>query len=149
MPADSWDDLLEGATGLLDGLTGGSRSGRVAIRTEHGWVVDFRASGRAVSTQGAIPGDTLPRPLNDYQLAVLYGGGYRPTGNEGRPTGFVKTLTLGDGFRWDEQTLREIVLEALGILRFVLGAGDAAEASLENATRAPSILPRPKLRRRR
>jgi hypothetical protein len=150
---DPWDTILEGATALLDGLTGGSRSGRVVLRTARGWLAEFRSSGRTLTVQLSAPDTDLPSLLGDYHLALIYGAGFRPLGDEGRPRGFGKSLSLHEGFRWDEQTLREVVLETIGVLRFVFGVTDASTAALDDATRIGSglprpAIPRPKLRRR-
>ena len=131
---DLWDSHLEDITEALSiSLDRGAR-GHVALETAVGWRAEFRAHGRTVSASlrhrdgaGGMPGD--------FARAVIYGCDYSPIGDEGRPDGFAKSLTVREGFGWDEQMLRELVLEVLGLVRHTLGAGSAADARLKPARR--------------
>jgi hypothetical protein len=93
--------------------------------------VAFRGAGRSVTAQFAHADGTPPVP-GDYALAVIYGCDFQPIGDEGRPSGFGKTLTYREGYSWDEQAVREVVLEAIGILRYVLGVHDASAVIFED-----------------
>jgi hypothetical protein len=128
----AWDQILEEATPILEQLTSGKLRGRVLLQTESGWGAEIGAHGRTVSLQFARPGGTVQ--LDDYQLVLIYGCDFRPLGDEGRPKGWAKVLNLQEGYHWDEQTLRETVLELLGIFRHVLGI-DGSTARMVDATR--------------
>ena len=115
---EAWDHVLERATATLVGLTGG-RSGAAVLRSA-AWEARFRADRRSVTVQLNSPSRMQPPRLNDYQLVLIYAADYEvPDGAS--PAFFAKTLTLHEGFQWDEQSLREVVLEVLGIFRYVLG----------------------------
>ncbi len=149
MDETPWDNVLEGATLLVERLTQGHARGRVIVRTAEGWVAELTGAGRKISLQFARPG--APVLLGDYQLVLIYGCDYEPIGDEGRPKGWGKTLSLREGFHWDEQSLRETVLELLGVFRYVLGAAGAG-VSLEDATRpagVPLPIGRGRLRKKR
>lgn len=135
---DPWDEQLESATALLDQLTGGGRSGRIFIHAPCDWRVEIRGSTRTVRIQAAYTGG---RPdLDDYRLVVIYALGYHGPPAETHPATFTKQLSLHEGHHWDEQTLREIVLEALGLLRHVLGVPASADLRLDDQTRpAPGL----------
>ena len=130
---DAWDSHLEAVTTALSSALDGRTTGRVTLESVTGWTAEFRAHGRTVTTSfrhrtgaSAVTGD--------YIRAVLYGCDFSPIGDEGRPSGFVKSLTVREGFGWDEQMLRELVLEALGLYRYVLGAGAPSDSNIEVVT---------------
>ncbi|MGD9934843.1 MAG: hypothetical protein AB7T37_14175 [Dehalococcoidia bacterium] len=134
---DAWDVHLEAITAALCARFDGKARGRVNLETTAGWGAEFYARGRTVSASlrhrdgvGNMPGD--------YALAVIYGCDYSPMGDEARPSGFAKSLTVREGFGWDEQMLRDLVLEVLGLLRYALGAGAAADAKVDARTTEPS-----------
>ncbi len=130
---DPWDEHLETLTGGLGALTAGARSGRFRLHSAPGWSAEFRAGQRSITIglQWAAP--PAPR-LTDYQLVLLYGLGFHAPGQPPHPVTFSKVLSLHEGYHWDEQTLREIVLETLGILRHCLGAA-AEGAAIEDTSR--------------
>jgi hypothetical protein len=143
---DPWDGHLEALTSRLVYLTGGSGRGSVVLLAAPACRMELSGNPRAVSVQLAGP----PTPsLDDYRLALLYGLGLHPVGDEGRPAAFAKTLTLHEGFAWDEQTLREIVLEGLAALRIILGAEDPLAATIEEKAAPPRPLPLPRRRKKR
>jgi hypothetical protein len=131
---DPWDTHLEAVTARLDELTAGTVRGRVALVQPGGWTLDCRGAGRAITFQFGHPAGPEAMP-GDYGRAVIYGCSYSPLGNEGRPSGFGKTLSVREGFRWDEESIREQVLEAIGILRYVLGVSDPASVEFQDHTR--------------
>jgi hypothetical protein len=130
---DPWDVHLEAVTAALNAVTGGSRGGVVSVHGARGWRAEFRASRRSVTALLGPTNDAAPS-LSDYRLAILYGLQFEPLG-EPPPTSFAKTLTVQEGYRWDEQMIREVVLEAIAALRLVLGEDDAAAARFIDETR--------------
>jgi len=135
---DPWDVHLEAVTSRLDQMTSGRVRGHVALRQDSGWIVEFRGAGRSLTVQFGHPRGAAAMP-NDYGRAVIYGCDYSPVGNEGQPSGFGKTMTLREGFRWDEQSIREVALEAIGVLRFLLEVPDATQVTFADATRQGPI----------
>ncbi len=117
---DPWDATLEGVTASLCRFTTGP-DGEVRVQSPAGWNVAFQARRRTVAIAiwyaGAPPG---PR-LDDYRLVLLYGLDFHPAHDDPRSNVLRKTLTTREGWSWDEQTLREVVLETLGLLRHILG----------------------------
>ena len=105
--ADPWDVHLEALTAGLSGLAEGARTGKYRLTTASSWFAEFRASGRSVHIGFQWNGPTPP-VLSDYQLVVIYGLGFHAPGQPARPVAFAKTLTLHEGFHWDDQTLREL-----------------------------------------
>lgn len=143
---DAWDTHLEDTTEALGAMLAGPVRGHVRLLSADGWTAEFRGHGRSVTAAFSHPQGAEVAP-DDYRLAVLYGCEFSPAGDEGRPTGFVKTLSVREGFAWDEEMLREFVLEALGLFRFILHAGGAAAVRFEATMRdAPT---RPEGARRR
>jgi hypothetical protein len=143
---DPWDDILEAATGALNGLVGGSRTGSFRLSAP-AWDVEMRAHRRDVVVQ--FVAKSPPVQLDDYRLAVLYGCSLRPLGDLGSLRGFGKSLQVKAPHTWDEQMLREVVLEAVGLLRYILGAEDRSTVSASDNTRAVSpLLARARGRRR-
>ncbi len=128
--SDAWDSHLEAITTALGAMLDGKARGPARLESETGWSAEFRAHGRTVSTSLRHRDGTEGMP-GDYARAVLYGCDFSPIGDEGRPAGFVKSMTVREGFGWDEQMLRELVLEVLGLFRFTLAAGEAAESRVE------------------
>lgn len=148
---DPWDATLEGVTAALGRFTAGP-DGEVRVGSAAGWNVAFQAHRRTVSIAiwyaGAAPG---PR-LDDYRLVLLYGLDFHPAHDDPRTNVLRKTLTIQEGWTWDEQTLREVVLETLGLLRHVLGVPAEPPLTLfEEAPRAGPVrsLTRGKLPARR
>ncbi|MFN0146590.1 MAG: hypothetical protein ACKVT1_08775 [Dehalococcoidia bacterium] len=146
---DPWDEHLEAATGLLDGLTGGGRGGRLFIQAPGDWHLEMRGTKRTVWVQ--VAGGAGQHLVDDYRLVLVYSLGYHAPPGEAHPTTFTKQLSLQEGYNWDEQTLREIVLEALGLLRHVFSVPASARLQLDDQTRpaAGLSLARGKLPRRR
>lgn len=144
--AESWDELLETATTALDRLASG-RSGEFWLRSGT-WHARLRATRKTVNTHiqfgGAAPGIRL----NDYQLVLLYGVNY--TSSAGAyPSAFAKTLSLQDGYQWDEQSLREVVLEVLGLLRYALAVPADGLSTQDVSRDDPRGLARARLPKRR
>jgi hypothetical protein len=147
--ADPWDPHLEAITEKIEQMTSGRLRGRMGLAQDGGWVVEFRGAGRSVTVQLSY-GLGVAMPLGDYALAVVYGCGYQPIGDEGRPAGFGKTLTYREGYSWDEQNVREVVLEAIGIVRYVFGVSDAAAMTLlDHSRQGPVAAARSTVQRRR
>ena len=86
--------------------------------------------------------------LNDYQLVLLYNTSFFAPA-VAHPRTFEKTLNLQEGYTWDEQTLRELVLELLGLFRLVLGVPVESLSAAESARPEPRGIPRPRLPKRR
>jgi hypothetical protein len=148
---DSWDDHLEAATVRLEDLTSGRRSGRLFIAQAEGWRAEIRGQKRSVWMQVTWQGDPAALPqLDDYRLVLAYGLSFH-TPDPGRPSSFTKQLNIQEGYKWEEQTLREVVLELLGLMRHVLGVGVETTLAFDDQTRTgPSLsLAREKMTRRR
>ena len=150
--ASPWDLHLEPVTQSLARFTAGGAAGRATLAANDGWQVQFRGSRKSVSVQIARPQSSAP--LDDYELVILYGLEYDAPGTPANPLLFAKTLSIRDGFGWDEQTLREVVLEALGILAVVFRLTNADAFAFSETTEPRRVLPnvaRPKVpgRRRR
>jgi hypothetical protein len=146
---DPWDTHLETITAKLDQMTDGKVRGRVVLLQEDGWIVEFRGAGRSITVQFGHPGlpDVMP---GDYGRAIIYGCDYQPLGNEGRPVGFGKTLTLREGFKWDEEGIREVVLEAVGVLRYVLKVEDVEQVEYQDHSKqGPIVAAKSAVQRRR
>lgn len=143
---DPWDTHLEAITGALAAILERGERGHCGLRAESGWTADLRAHGRSVTVSLRHPSGHEAMP-GDYARAVVYGCDYSPIGDEGRPAGFIKTLTVRDGFGWDEQMLRELVLEALGLYGLVLGGGDPGGIAFQAEVRERSAPPLRKKRR--
>lgn len=143
---DPWDADLEAITAALVAGAAGGRSGVVRAIGDSGWRADFSATPRSLTILLAPqPGPGLPPAPGDYQLAIIYGLDYQAVDTRAPSRSFAKTLSLREGFRWDEESLREAALEGLGLLRHVFGA---AAITTEDATR-PSIASRaPRIGRR-
>jgi hypothetical protein len=138
MPSDAWDALLERLTETLVELTAGRKTGFVTVRAAQGWLARVAATKRTVSVQvEADPATGMQVPLDDYQRVLLFGLEYQPFREWPPADSYAKSLTIKEGYEWDEQTLREIALEALGILRYVLGIADAGGIELSENLRAP------------
>ena len=135
---DPWDVHLEAVTQKLDQLIGGRLRGRVALIQAGGWSLEFRGSGRTLTVQlgNAMGVDAVP---GDYARAIIYGCGFYPLGNEGRPDGFGKSLSMREGSRWDEESIREQVLEAIGILRYALGVPEASSVEFGDYTHKGAV----------
>ena len=143
---EGWDALLESLTASMVGFTGG-KHGEAFLRSP-GWQARFRANRRTVIAE-LSSGQAGPNPrLNDYQLVFLYAVDYT-TPDPGRPHTFHKNLTLKEGYQWDEQTLREFVLECLGLFRYVFACDSGSLAFEETSRTVVPNLPRPRLPRRR
>ena len=138
---DPWDTHLESATAALERLTSGSRSGRLLIREPGGWQAEIRGAKQTVRVQiSSQAGQARALRLDDYRLVVAYGLGYHPPPGDSQAGTFTKQLSLHEGYHWDEQTLREIVLEVLGLLRHVMGVPPDAALAVEDASRQASTL---------
>jgi len=142
---EAWDAHLEDITGALGAMLGDTVRGHATLSATGGWTAGFRAHGRSV-TASLRHRDGASAAPGDYALALLYGCDYSSVADEGRPAGFAKTLTVRDGFGWDEQMLREFVLEVLGLFRFALGNPDATNARFD-ATLAEASPSAPRKRR--
>jgi hypothetical protein len=140
---DPWDGDLETITAALVAGAAGHRTGVIRATADNGWRADFSATRRSVTVLLApAPGAPPPPAPGDYQLALIYGLDYQAVDDAPPPRSFAKTLSLREGFRWDEESLREIALEGLGLLRHALGASaittdDQTRAGI--AARAPRI----------
>jgi hypothetical protein len=146
---DPWDGHLEAVTEKLEAMTSGRVRGRVVLVQRDGWIVEFRGAGRSLTIQYSHAGGADAMP-GDYAKAIIYGCDYHPLGNEGRPVAIGKTLTLREGFKWDEQGVREVVLEALGLLRYTLGVGSPDEMEFQDHTRqGPIAVAKSTVQRRR
>lgn len=142
---EAWDEHLEAGTAALDRLASG-RSGEFWFRSST-WHARLRGTRKTVNIHLQFGGEAQGVRLNDYQLVLLYGVNY--TSSSGAyPSAFAKTLSLQEGYQWDEQTLREIVLELLGLLRYGLGV-EAAAITFQDVSRDGPRLPRPHLHKRR
>ena len=149
---DPWDIHLEDTTDALGAMLVGAVRGHVRLLSPNGWTAELRGHGRSVTTSFSHPEGAEGIP-DDYRLAVIYGCDFSPVGDEGRPTGFVKTLSVREGYGWDEEMLREFVLESLGLFRIALDAGDAPdvrfEATMRDAPARPAGLRRGATRRKK
>jgi hypothetical protein len=146
---DRWDDHLEAATTRLEELTSGRRSGRVFVAQPEGWRAELRGQKRTVWTQVTWQGDPAALPhLDDYRLVLAYGLSFHSP-DHGRPSSFTKQLTIQEGHHWDEQTLREVVLELLGLMRHVLGVPEETPLEFDDQTRSGPSLPLGKMAHRR
>jgi hypothetical protein len=146
---DPWDPHLEAVTERLDRMTSGKLRGRVALVHPESWTLDCRGAGRSLTFQFAHASGTAFE-LDDYARAVVYSGGWQPLGNEGRPIGFGKTLSLRDGFHWDEESIREQVLEAIGVMRYLLAVPDPASVEFQDHSRqGPIAVAKSSVQRRR
>lgn len=144
---DPWDGDLEAITAALVAGAAGQRTGVVRATADNGWRADFSATRRSVTVILApVPDVTLPPAPGDYQLALIYGLDYQAVDDAPDHRSFAKTLTLREGFRWDEESLREIVLEGLGLLRHALGA---SAITTEDYTRAGIAARAPRIGRRK
>jgi len=128
---DAWDDALERVTAALVTLGGGQAAGSATVHAAT-WAAEFRMTKRTVTVYLA-PNATPPdRALSDYELAIVYGLQFHALREWPPPaSAFAKAMSIDEGYRWDEQMLREVVLEALGALRHVLSPDPAAEPSLD------------------
>jgi hypothetical protein len=132
---DPWDPVLEAVTLRLAEVTAGHLARGCAITWDDGgWQLRFRGHRKALDSGIAATADLgTDEPLSDYQLSIIYGLGFGAVGSEPRRPDFVRGLKLREGGRWDEQTLREVVLESLAILHYVLGCPGPAALSLKGA----------------
>ncbi len=135
---DPWDGHLEAITAKLEQMTSGRLRGRLVLSQSGGWTTEFRGAGRSITVQFGHAKGAAAAP-GDYGLAIIYGCDFSPLGNEGKPIGFGKTLTVREGYGWDEQTIREVVLEGIGILRYILGVHDAASVVYEDHSRQGAV----------
>ncbi|OAI43765.1 hypothetical protein AYO38_02520 [bacterium SCGC AG-212-C10] len=117
---DLWDEQLEAMTANLVAMAEG-RGTPCGVRTDNGWRVVIGANKSSATIE--LTADAAADPgLDDYELVVIYGLSFHvPKPWPATPT-FRKRLTLQDGYSWEEQTLREVVLETLGLVRHVLHA---------------------------
>lgn len=146
---DPWDRHLEAVTQKLDEMTHGKLRGRVTLQQDDGWIAEFRGAGRSLTVQVGHPAGHAAMP-GDYGRAVIYGCDFIPIGNEGKPAAFGKTLTLREGYSWDEQAIREVVLETLGIIRYVLGVSRADDMTFyDHSRQGPVSLARQTVQRRK
>lgn len=147
-PLAPWDSAVEQLTALANAMSDG-RGGRGVLVAGDAWRMEVRATRKdiAVVIRPRAPG-ARPR-LDDYQLVLIYGCGYQPLGAEGQPEGFAKSLGLKPGFQWDEQTLREVLLEAVALHRHVLGVQPAGLEVIDETRSARIPIGRPPGRRRR
>lgn len=130
---DPWDPVLEALTLRLVDITSGhvARSCGVAW-DDGGWRLRFKAHRRgmevALGARRRLDDDELP---SDYQLGLVYGLGFAESDGDAARPEYIRGLQLREGGRWDEQTIREVVLESLGLLRYVLGCPGPDALSLD------------------
>lgn len=134
LETEAWDALLERLTAQLAGFASG-RGGTGALESPT-WTAHVQADRRSVAVRLQLAADNQER-LDDYQLVLIYSAGYDP-GRGYPPVSFSRGMTLREGFQWDEQSLREVVLELLGIFRHVLKV-EVASLSLAAPVTRPTV----------
>jgi hypothetical protein len=131
---DQWDDALERVTAALVRLAGGREAGSIAVHAG-GWATEFRLTRRTVTVY--LAPNAAGESLTDYQLAIVYGLQFHALREWPPPTAFAKNLTIKEGYRWDEQMLREVALEALAIVRLTLSHDPPAAPAIHEDIQAP------------
>jgi hypothetical protein len=118
-PVPALDSVLEELTSLLVELTQEGSSLSAVTVSAGDFYVQFAGAPAELLIE-AVSNDYLPGEahLNDYQLAVLYGLGFE-LDEEAEESNFLLEYELEDDETWEEQSLREFALQALGILHYV------------------------------
>lgn len=129
----TWETVVEDLTGLLVRMTAGEKGVDGVVVTAGEAYVAFAGDEETLMMQ-APSNDFLPddEELNDFQLMLVFGLGYEFDPESEEAENFSKELELDEPV-WDEQTLREVALEAVGMLRYVYGRTNVEEYEVERA----------------
>lgn len=124
--ADRLDELLEPLTMALVALTE-RRGGKGVALEAQGWSLRFTGGPSSLGMQ--LLAEAGMPALNDFQLSLIYRLHFERREGKGPPQFFVQ-YTVRKPHHWEEQTLRELALEVLALLYYVLGC-PAATVRLE------------------
>jgi hypothetical protein len=115
----TWDSVVEELTGMLVRMTSGEKGIEGVVVTAGEAYVAFAGDDETLMMQ-TPSNDFLPdtEQLDDFQQMLIFGLGYEYDMESEEPENFAKELEL-DEPGWEEQTLREVALEAVGMLRYV------------------------------
>jgi hypothetical protein len=106
----------------------------VSLRTGGDWDVYFFGGEEFLRIELASC-DHLPlgRQPNDYQLALIYRSNFERHNARHGSIQFEVEYALHKGMRWEEQMLREMALEVLGLLWYALGCHELEAYRVEAA----------------
>jgi hypothetical protein len=131
MTAETVDDLLEPLTQALVELV----AGRLEEVTLRAGPLQLRFAGERDWLTLEVLGNSKLEParrLRDAQTALLMGLGFAFDVAAEGPEDLFLELELEDGEAWDEQSLRDLALQGLGILYYIYDCRDVAEFKIDS-----------------